>query len=213
MERRVKERLVGATVLVAAAVILIPEMLSGPEAHQRHDGEAGSDEPFKTYTIDLNRSPGAPAAASQTTPQPAPVEEAAPPPETEPSQVTTEQPASAPDSESPAEEPARNAQASRIRNSTARTTSADRSRRTRAEPAPSPREERAPSAQTGAAIAARCSLPAAPLPKAVPTSRGWAVQLGSFASRQTADRIAKEFSGFGADRFCDAGQVGHEYSL
>jgi DedD protein len=31
VERIVKERLVGAAVLMAAAIILIPEMLSGPD--------------------------------------------------------------------------------------------------------------------------------------------------------------------------------------
>src|SRR5688572_5172504 len=60
VERRVQERLVGAAVLMAAAIILIPEMLSGPRRGERAvTGQPSSDAPLKTYTIDLNRSPGA----------------------------------------------------------------------------------------------------------------------------------------------------------
>ncbi|MGH8189374.1 MAG: hypothetical protein ACREUC_22645, partial [Steroidobacteraceae bacterium] len=65
MERAVKERLVGAAVLMAAAIILIPEMLSGPD-REATDPEARSqtaaakgDSSLKTYTIDLSQSPGA----------------------------------------------------------------------------------------------------------------------------------------------------------
>src|SRR5688572_19964333 len=62
---------------MAAAIILIPEMLSGPKRDERPaTAQAPSDAPLKTYTIDLNRSPGA-----STTP----VEERAPPPDEEPS--------------------------------------------------------------------------------------------------------------------------------
>ena len=61
MERKVKERLVGAAVLMAAAVILIPEMLSGPdrESHAEQPAQSRSDAPIKTYTIDLSQSPSA----------------------------------------------------------------------------------------------------------------------------------------------------------
>jgi DedD protein len=195
VERRVKERLVGATVLVAAAVILIPEMLSGPKRTGDTTAKPASDEPFKTYTIDLNRSPG--ATAPQTAPQTAPLEEAAPPPETESPRIATElPPTSAPDSESPAEEPARSAQASPesatpLPALPAQTAAAERS----PEPTARPREERTP--------AARPVTPSQPVASlsSVPTSKGWAVQLGSFASRPTAERMAREFSGSGQAAF------------
>lgn len=80
MERLVKERLVGAAVLMAAAVILIPEMLSGPDRESRAEPAAAqsrSDSPIKTYTIDLSHSP------SEQPPQ-AVVENRAPPPEEPP---------------------------------------------------------------------------------------------------------------------------------
>ena len=76
MERIVKERLVGAAVLMAAAIILIPEMLSGPDRDSaaQPPAQSRSDAPIKTYTIDLSQSPGA-------QPAPAVVDNRAPPPE------------------------------------------------------------------------------------------------------------------------------------
>ena len=75
MERIVKERLVGAAVLMAAAVILIPEMLSGPDRTSESEpaAQARSDAPIKTYTIDLSQSPTA-------QPTPSVVDNRAPPP-------------------------------------------------------------------------------------------------------------------------------------
>jgi DedD protein len=75
VERVVKERLVGAAVLMAAAIILIPEMLSGPDREPREQpAQSRSDAPIKTYTIDLSHSPSA-------QPTPAVVDNRAPPPE------------------------------------------------------------------------------------------------------------------------------------
>lgn len=62
---------------MAAAVILIPEMLSGPDHISQTAPAAAqsrSDAPIKTYTIDLSHSP-----SSQ--PPPAVIENRAPPPE------------------------------------------------------------------------------------------------------------------------------------
>lgn len=50
MERHLKERLIGATVLVAATIILVPEMLSGPGEARRASPVAES---VKTYSVDL----------------------------------------------------------------------------------------------------------------------------------------------------------------
>jgi DedD protein len=79
VERPLKERLVGAAVLMAMAVILIPEMLSGPRrapapAAKQDEGN------LKRYTIDLQAS--TPAAQSPATPTV--IEEPAPPPEEAP---------------------------------------------------------------------------------------------------------------------------------
>ena len=75
----VKERLVGAAVLMAAAIILIPEMLSGRTASHQRTG-TGADRcarrsVVKTYTIDLNQAPVRIASRPRT------VDNRAPPPE------------------------------------------------------------------------------------------------------------------------------------
>jgi len=90
VEKHVKERLVGAAVLAAAAIILVPEMLSGPggarqktsvrgeaavtsdaTADMKSEAASGS---LKTYSIDLNqnasRQPAASATPSEPTPEP-----------------------------------------------------------------------------------------------------------------------------------------------
>ena len=94
VERHVKERLVGAAVLIAAAIILIPEMLSGPDRDARSEATgpsgAGGETPLKTYTIDLTKSPATqaaeraidnrapPAEVPATTAEPAPAPQANP---------------------------------------------------------------------------------------------------------------------------------------
>lgn len=61
---------------MAAAIVLIPEMLSGPdrESPAQAPAQSRNDAPIKTYTIDLSQSPSA-----QSTP--AVVDNRAPPPE------------------------------------------------------------------------------------------------------------------------------------
>lgn len=179
---------------MAAAIILIPEMLSGPKRTSEAP-PAQSDVSLKTYTIDLNRSPGTPAAAE--------LEERAPPPE-----IAEPTPSS--------EQPIATERAASFDNQPAGTRVLPES-----ESAPSPstaervaREEATPNAQSSAqspppqpppaAVRERPS-PASAQPIAstasVPTSRGWAVQLGSFANRVTADRLVNDLSGSGHNAF------------
>jgi DedD protein len=58
MDRRVKERLVGATILVVLVVLIVPELLSGPkravEAPQA--SPPGATEPIRTVIVDLATS-------------------------------------------------------------------------------------------------------------------------------------------------------------
>lgn len=171
---------------MAAAIILIPEMLSGPKQRDTAEVTDAGDGPFKTYTIDLNRSPGLPAH----------IEEAAPPPETPPASPLEIESST----QSASENPSDDAQAS-PESGTEETQSAQVARSTEAlpparqpapatqptSPAPRPRET-----NSTATIASRA---------AVPTSRGWAVQLGSFSSRATAERMVKDLSGSGYDAF------------
>ena len=70
VDKYLKERLVGAAVLVAAAIILIPEMLSGPKDNVAVPAElpaqnASDANGLKTYTIDLSAPKGAPAQTNR----------------------------------------------------------------------------------------------------------------------------------------------------
>jgi DedD protein len=198
VERQVKERLVGAAVLVAAAIILIPEMLSGPKRETRRSNppQTSADGSLKTYTIDLNRSPGAPAVA--------PVDERVPPPEETPSTELDSASDTVADEASENQAPMPQASPERDEPTSAQTPLPERVAN---EPgprtipsAPAPTETiatRSPAPALREPIAAK---PIAPAP-AAPTSRGWAIQLGSFASRATADRMVKDLSQQGQSAF------------
>lgn len=178
---------------MAAAIILIPEMLSGPKRATEAPASRQS-EGFKTYTIDLNRSPG--ASVEDRAPPP---EEGTPAPETTPEEAPPV--AAAP----PVEKEAADAQAS--------------PESTRVEPLSSERTASAPPPQvsppTEQPITARERQDAAPQASpapagaqppvmsttAVPTSKGWAIQLGSFSSRATAESLAKDFTASGRHAF------------
>jgi DedD protein len=65
MDRRVKERLIGATILVVLIVLIVPELLSGPKhavAPLSLAGPAGPTEPVRNVTVDLATSKATPAA-------------------------------------------------------------------------------------------------------------------------------------------------------
>lgn len=196
VERHVKERLVGAAVLVAAAVILIPEMLSGPQREQRDQPAARSGEPpLKTYTIDLSQSPAAKqAASSESATPPTVIEAPAPPPEnTEPPEAADSSEAVTPDQASP-ESPA-------IENPPSDATSA--------EVAPTERAAPTSSAPVAAALSQRDVAPAAMPPanheasersEAVKEKR-WAVQLASFDTQAAANSMSKQLRDKGYDAF------------
>ena len=178
--------------MIAAAVILIPEMLSGPKRPATASTPARAGEaPIKTYTIDLNHSPDAPASAPA-------VEEQAPPQETaqsEPETAASASPAPAETSEPPpapsaAEEiaqrdeslePPSSAPKAIPESAPVKSSSPEPER----SEAPKPAERPAPVAKPAPKVLA----PAA----TVPTSRQWAVQLGSFRSKSGAERLAREW--------------------
>lgn len=157
MDTHLKERLVGAAVLVAAAVILIPEMLSGPggDAFDVPPTAPPADSGIRTYTIDLS-NPGQSSSARAA--EPDVVEEPAPPPEvTEP----------VPEEKLP-EQVATVAEAIPTTETHVPVT-----------PTPAP-----------------ASRPPATQPQA-PRNLPWAVQVGSFASQATADRLKNDLAGRG----------------
>ena len=64
MDRRVKERLIGATILVVLIVLIVPELLSGPKPRMtavQPSSSAGPSEAVRNVTVDLTTSKATPA--------------------------------------------------------------------------------------------------------------------------------------------------------
>ncbi len=209
--------------LVAAAVILIPEMLSGSDPQRPVEPVPASGEaPLKTYTIDLSKSPATQAAAIDDRAPPTEVVSTVDPalesqvgPESgaaegasaEPSQRNDPALAMAQAGQSAATKsstPPRAAESvaspqAKPANPSPRLTEAASSR---AKPSPSPRATQSPAVpQAKPATAPPASEPAAPA-RNVPAADGrWAVQMGSFASRATAEKMVKELRADGEDAF------------
>ncbi len=182
MERIVKERLVGAAVLMAAAIILIPEMLSGPDRDSRADTPAQSrnDGPIKTYTIDLSQSPSA-----QPTATPAVVDNRAPPPE--------EQAPAQPAQPSSGSQPAAGDQA--------KPEVPQESAATAPPPEPVRTEPIKPVVEAPTPAPARTTPRPLASDTGAPTSGRWAVQVGSFSKEATAERLAKQLRDQGQSAF------------
>ncbi len=94
MERRAKERLIGASILVALLVLIVPELLSGPKPAvpvaepPRLPAAASTPEPNRTVTVDLatskapvqNETEADSTPPPSAAPAPAPAAASAPPP-------------------------------------------------------------------------------------------------------------------------------------
>src|SRR5208337_301511 len=85
MDRRLKERLVGATILVALIVAIVPVFLSGPKRTSPEPAPATLSAPTRTVTVDLATSkalgsPGAELPRAATPPSAASAAGAPPPP-------------------------------------------------------------------------------------------------------------------------------------
>ena len=160
MDRRVKERLVGASILVALIVLIVPELLSGPSPSSVITRPSVSaPEPVRNVTVDL--APGK---------EPAPAAESA--------SSSNDRPPVAPSAPAAAD----------ATGGTSPSASA----------APSvPLETAAPPPTSAAAVA-----------KPNMASRAWAVQLGSFASRDNADKLLHQLRGQGFSVFILSGGSG-----
>lgn len=213
--------------LVAAAVILIPEMLSGSNPqHAAEPAPADGDAPLKTYTIDLSKSPAAQAAAT--------IDDRAPPVETSPTVGPASAPQAGPEStnaEVAAAQPAQSADAVALtqtapsveaKPSGAPSRVAESGSSSQAKPAnsspsvaqaaPSPTKpsNTAPRVAESPAATASQTKPspaprtpdAAPARNTPPLADGhWAVQLGSFSSRATAEKMVKDLHADGQAAF------------
>jgi DedD protein len=191
MDRRVKERLIGASILVVLIVLVVPELLSGPKsvvpsATPAAIFPASAPEPTRNVTLDLATSK-APANSEVEPAEAAKGGEAAPTPapSTDGSSSTSAPTSTAPTSAEPASTaPTSTASASAAPASAAPTSTASASAAPASVgPAPAP------------AATAKPVETAAPSP--ISTRAAWAVQLGSFASRTNADNLSRQLKGQG----------------
>jgi DedD protein len=168
-ESRLKERLTGAVILVALIVLLVPELLSGPGVTAQPTRTTDEDgAPMRSYTIDLADDGGAPRPTTS-------------------GEATTEyQPLPAQDD--PAE--AETGEAAQVQPDEAPVASEQ------GEAAPAPAAESQESAPVASAPAPVVETPPAPAPQSPPV-RGWMIQVGSFASRDNAERLARELKSKG----------------
>jgi DedD protein len=177
MDRRVKERLVGASILVVLIVLIVPELLSGPApAPVGPRPPVSAPEPVRNVTVDLATAK-APALEPAMDPAATPGAAAA--------SAAAGTGAMVP---SPAAGPPTTAGPSAVASPS--TTAAQRAASSE------PLESAVPAPTTPAAVA----KPAA--------AHGWAVQLGSFASRANADKLARQVKGQGFSVFVLPGGSG-----
>jgi DedD protein len=198
-----KDRLTGAVILVVLLVLVIPELLSGPEHQVAAVAPQHSDEPpLRSYTVELGdeaHARHAPASDSASTPAlnaapSAPAATTAPAPASSP--VTGAQTdAAAPRSVTAAPPAVVTAAPPAV--VTAAPVVAPRAPTVRRAPAPpaaapSPREPAKPTVVAN-------SAPSQPAQE--PSGSGWTVQLGSFASRANAERLVSELKAKGYAAF------------
>jgi len=185
MEESLKARLIGAVVLVALAVLLIPELLSGRKAAEPAAEEGAGPRGTRTFTIELGQAPGQATRSPTTT--------SAPVPSASPANSLPAPPVTDPGSEVPAGQPAETA---------AEAAEAP-------EPAPTPEPAAATAARPAQSVppsvetapdAAPRSEPKPPPALSAPTG-GWAVQVGAFGSAETARKLVQDLSGAGYRAF------------
>jgi DedD protein len=184
MDRRVKERLIGASILVALVVLVVPELLSGPKPNiaTAPSLPAAAPEPVRNVTVDLTTSKA---------------------PETADNEPATPTPQSASSAASSAEASAANSAAAE----TPAAPNPAPSGAAASVPAPT-------STGPGKSLAKPAAARPALVESAVhsPTSAGhggsWSVQLGSFASRANADNLTRQVKGQGFSAFVLTGGSG-----
>ena len=185
MDESLKARLIGAAVLVALAVLLIPELLSGRKAAEPVAEEGAGPRGTRTFTIELGQAPGQATRSPTTTSAPLP--SAAP-----------ANPLPAPPVTDPGTEP--------LAGQTAETDA-------EAAAAPQPEPMPAPAATTAAKPAQSAPPSVETVPDATPRSEpkpppalsgpdgGWAVQVGAFGSADTARKLVQDLNGAGYRAF------------
>ena len=185
MEESLKARLIGAVVLVALAVLLIPELLSGRKVAEPAAEEGTGPRGTRTFTIELGQAPG--QATRSPTASPAPV------PSVTPSGPLPAPPVTEPGTDPPAGQPAD------------AVAGAAQSPQPGPAPAPAaalaakPAQSAPPSVETAPDGAPRAEPK--PPPALSAPGGGWAVQVGAFGSADTARKLVRDLSGDGYRAF------------
>jgi DedD protein len=196
MDRRVKERLVGASILVVLIVLIVPELLSGPPSPA--PAALGPRLPVTTpaeavrnVTVDLatskaqepDPSPTEPAPSSAPLPQAAGADAVSAAVGADAGNDTGTPPANAPAADSlPADAPRADASHANAPRAAAPPGPAQSAPLETAAPAPISNSVTKPAIPAKPAIAAKPAV----------GGRAWAVQLGSFASRANADKLVRQ---------------------
>jgi cell division septation protein DedD len=214
LELLVKERLTGAIILVVLIVLLVPELLSGPKGPAATPPAAGAaspsseEPPLRSYTINLGddshtQSETANGAAGSSGP---PQPETTSPQPTQPAQPTTQ---AATPGKDLAESSSWDSSTTTAQNSAPPVVETQPSPPAPKpvpklkpaapapkanQPAPNVAARAEPAARTAAADKATAMPHTTPAPAASESGglvvSGWAVQLGVFASKENAERLA-----------------------
>lgn len=170
MDQTLQARLIGATVLVALAVLLIPELLSGRKSVEPAVEEGAAVKGTRSFTIELGTPDGQTSGAAPASPSAVAPASRAPGP-----------PAGGPGAFEETPGPAARMETSEVA----------------AAPTPgqSPPTDRTAESQPVAAATAH-PAPSPPPPDPAKTG-GWAVQVGAFGSAEAARRLVDELSAAG----------------
>jgi DedD protein len=160
MDTALKARLIGAAVLVALAVLLIPELLSGRKPLDPATAQPAGTRATRTFTIELGSPSGGPAMTRQ-----APDPSAAPMPATAPEAAAKVTPTDVP-----------------VEAATGTVSETPRG----SEPLSAPAAQGRPAAQRVESVANALPESQAPV---VPARGGWAVQVGAFGSAEAARKL------------------------
>jgi DedD protein len=184
MDRRVKERLIGASILVALIVLVVPELLSGPKSAVPSAAPAttfpsNAPEPTRNVTLDLATSK-------------APANSEVEPAETQGSAASAV--SAAKDGEA---SPAAPAPASQTAGSPGAGSSSSAAPTSAAPTSAAPTSAAPTSAAPTSAAPATLKPVETAAPSPISARANWAVQLGSFASRANADNLSRQLKGQG----------------
>jgi DedD protein len=202
MDRALKERVVGAIVLVVIAVLVVPVFLDGPTPDAEMVSEAvtlpgqNGAEDRRTVVLQLDRDQPLPVSSSQPAPRAADKREPEPSP---PTGSATAPSGSATPPAGSATAPAGSANAP----AATATTEAER------KPEPEPEAEPRPEPDPPPARAEDPPPATAPAPDPGESATGmWAVQIGSFSNKENADRLAAGLREKGYAAFLSQVQTG-----